>query len=150
MQLDWPPALGSPENVPASLAAVSQLCRNCPYTCSSIIWYDGFPLSSQPLSQNERAGLSCSRERRWWHSPCVTPWFCLQHWRLGHEEVGWGTSLECVGHRYRTWKPKGPKAVVQENSCSSVCGAEQKGCSDLPPSSRHLCLAGTKTQKSLP
>lgn len=53
-------------------------------------------------------------------------------------------------HCYRAWKSKGPKEFLQENPCASVCGAEQKGCSDLPPGCRHLCLAGTKTHKSLP
>lgn len=54
----------------------SWLCLNCtettcPYMCSSMLGMMSFP--SQPLSQHERAELSCSRERHWWHSPCVTP-----------------------------------------------------------------------------
>lgn len=144
-QCSWTgPQIWEPhENVPTSLGAVSELCRKCPYTCSSML---GRMSSPSPFnhSQHPRARICCSGER---HSPCVIPVFFCSTASLGMRslDLDWRNFATEPGR-----KSKGPKAFLQENCCSSVCGAEQRGCSDLPACSRQLCLAGTNATNPFP
>lgn len=103
--------------------------------------------SSNPKTQSPKHDPPVHWDMRGALSPLLllaAPW-------LEYVEVGFGTSL--VRGSLGTGngrKLKGPQAFLQENSYSSACGAEQKGCSDFPPCSRYFCSAGTNPTNPFP